>query len=38
MMYSDTLGQYKAKQKYGQFEQEWKNHLETERKRAEELK
>ena len=38
MMYSDTLGQYKAKLKYGQFEKEWKVHLETERKRAEELK
>ena len=38
MMYSDTLGQYKAKQKYGKFEQEWKNNLETERKRAEKLK
>lgn len=32
------LWQYKAKQKYGQFEKEWTAHLETERKRAEELK
>ena len=38
MMYTDTLGQYKAKQKYDTFEQEWKIKLDKERQRAEQGK
>jgi len=35
MLYTDTLGQYKAKQKFSAFEHEWKAKLDEERNRVE---